>query len=109
LRKGVGDLSHHHAGWITVIGKVITVSSENANAAADQEHEAKLLGDRSRANREASSTMTMRTPLFSKSIEAVAYIRTFNMNVRKLRRALTTPECRNPRKGDRRFRSIFTL
>jgi hypothetical protein len=45
LSESPGDLPHHNPRRIACVGKVIAVGHEDLDAATDQKHEAKFLGD----------------------------------------------------------------
>jgi hypothetical protein len=45
LSESPGDLPHHHPRRITRVREVIAVGREDLDAATDQKHETKLLGD----------------------------------------------------------------
>ena len=61
--EGTGDLAHHLSRRVVARGQIITRGHQQPHRSADQEGNAQLWAISSRAKRDASSTMTVRTPL----------------------------------------------
>src|SRR4051812_26971318 len=64
LGEGACDLAHSDLEWVVSVGEVVAREGKHTHTAPNQSENAKLLGDEV-ANRLASSTITVRTPLLS--------------------------------------------